>query len=1351
MAQSSSEATLRSSTEAILGYLNYSEGRRDPKFFKAWNDFWKAGRIYSRKSDRKNADPAHPWSVIIERLIDRLDELAAESPAFRNSDQARKILRLLDEKFLYRYLEFHHDLLLHWKPIDTCQPYFLARCCEVLLAAQTAGNDDTIVDRALTAINDYVGYRPTAVLESKTAFEPYEHEFICPVPLYIRGAGTGEGKFRRVVEEAIKILQRTPKGILEDAMLDLELLDELAYDPRPYDFTHPAHRRPNYQFGTWDFRRIDQNGYFRRYVVQGTILDCILKRVEEAGDIPRQERLFEAGAVLAGTILMGSGVAGNRPDAHSSQTSLPRLLERIAGYRDVFYEHLLRNKRGKHGKRLRQERAEKHQAFASARQSLNSEISKLRAKQEIHLRLAGVFARLGEVDLAFKHALKTNIVSGRIQALVEAELVHANELIGEKKFTEALDLLDDLVDLIERGIECGALADPWNILGFSGNYPLFINRQESTRDDRIDVLIHLVRKTCESFGRLWKEAVAADETKIEKMVANDFYVFADWWDQFGSDEVEDVPGFSALEMWEAHERGTKVLREWRAAGSEKGDIAFWRDRVEHFDSAENYALIVETLLDHNDLAAAMALLVHWASRGEEVSFGEGMRALYAFCLRWIFKVWRGNLPDLNTHRKRWELTRRFIDFLEANSEQYWRAPQFGLTPPGDIDRMKEDYAYDEYTADDDVPPELEGASDEFLSAFRDAVERLDESFFDDLLSGEKEFDFQDSGEDGSEGAVADDQNPLFIELSSEFRYLTNHLLFLMTVARLWYHTAMFCFPITQPDKERYEVFENWRRQAAELSEKLVQLAETVYRFPIPRPRSGTESIIEFDQLNVMRLSFCERVVDTAVAMADAERALTAAIPEDFVRSDDGETPWGGWLDEYRIVFRAMLHGDAETVSDHWPALLEKIHSEPILYVHLARGGQPSRLFAAVNLHRALGRLLRYAPCLGLITETLQLLQAIRRMEEESPLAPASVTEYDRMYDAACRGIFDVVLEVLRKEYSERKASARSMERKFDVLHAVVERLLKIWLEHAESIRVSSAEPLRDPEIWQMVKQFIERYGAGLFTQDFMSMPNLRGILQEGIDEFLKALCDDTRARGISSPLVDDLESGKLPWRECRWCLQIIFETILENYAEYIDYNGITTQSDYGQNLYMLLDFLRQAGFYQRTAWNLRPIFLAHEVLMQRDERPMAAAWEVAVRERTRIITQDLLAGYRMLSLKYGIHLPSLYDLFRAGFSRQLVEHDLMWLAKRALTAENPKDRRDAVNDIVRLVEKLLDEISGFHYRMADWIEALEETIHHTREKLDVFDEETEIEYLRPRMHRLTSRELLRQLESWQRH
>ena len=74
-----------------------------------------------------------------------------------------------------------------------------------------------------------------------------------------------------------------------------EQLDELAFDPRAYDFDHPVNKRPNYLFGQWDMHQLDNAGRCRRFVLQQVTLDAMLDRVEHRGRLPH-----ERGAVRGG-------------------------------------------------------------------------------------------------------------------------------------------------------------------------------------------------------------------------------------------------------------------------------------------------------------------------------------------------------------------------------------------------------------------------------------------------------------------------------------------------------------------------------------------------------------------------------------------------------------------------------------------------------------------------------------------------------------------------------------------------------------------------------------------------------------------------------------------------------------------------------------------------------------------------------------------------------------------------------------------------------------------------------------------------------------------------------------------
>src|SRR5262249_51168559 len=163
---------------------------------------------------------------------------------------------------------------------------FVGRAAEaVLLAGSPWDETERNVSESLQRLNDYVGYRPLPVLENRR-HEPYSHEQVRPIPFFIAGPGVAGGKYPELIGQTLALLAETDPDLLAAAWFDLEALAELAFDPRAYDFDHPANRRPNYHFGTWDQHLIDNRGCYRRFVIQQCTLDAILARIEQTDKLP---------------------------------------------------------------------------------------------------------------------------------------------------------------------------------------------------------------------------------------------------------------------------------------------------------------------------------------------------------------------------------------------------------------------------------------------------------------------------------------------------------------------------------------------------------------------------------------------------------------------------------------------------------------------------------------------------------------------------------------------------------------------------------------------------------------------------------------------------------------------------------------------------------------------------------------------------------------------------------------------------------------------------------------------------------------------------------------------------------
>src|SRR5205823_3473192 len=243
-------------------------------------------------------------------------------------------------------------------------------------------------------------------------------------------------------------------------------------------------RRPNYVFGEWDPYHIDNQGRYRRFVVRQVALDALLERVAEPGELPASEALFEAAAVLVGTMLMASGTSGSGPATHDSTTTLATLTPIIARYRDAFYNGLVQSTAGPRGARLRQEMAKMRQAFGGARQHLNHYLARHRAFQMQQKHLALLFASMGFPEASREETARIHVASARMLSEILGRLSLGQLLAQRGEHAQAAALLPEAEDLFRRGIACGALADPWNILGFQGLYPLFQAREDSIRDPR---------------------------------------------------------------------------------------------------------------------------------------------------------------------------------------------------------------------------------------------------------------------------------------------------------------------------------------------------------------------------------------------------------------------------------------------------------------------------------------------------------------------------------------------------------------------------------------------------------------------------------------------------------------------------------------------------------------------------------------------------------------------------------------------------------------------------------------------------------------------------------------------------
>ncbi|MCC6510420.1 MAG: hypothetical protein IT423_15060 [Pirellulaceae bacterium] len=1316
------DAQFNADLTQVLGYLNFSSGKPDPKTLSALN------RLYGRAVPRTPFEGLPAYLQIYQWLGDMLAKLPAINPAFTQCAQATATLELVWMEFLPAYLDFHRDLLFHQQGEGLFNGFFLGRAIEAVLAQGGPWHEnDRIVSGALELLNDFVGHRPVAVLEGRR-LEPYPHEWSRPMPLYIVSAGVTTGPYHQVISSALEILRHCDPSLLQRAHFDLAMLDELALDMRAYDFDHPVNRRPNYHFGQWDPNLIDGSGYYRRFVIQQVTLDALLARAAEETSAPREELVLEAAAVLAGTMLMGSGISGSGPSTFPSTTTLVSLMAPIAQFRDEFYEQFLETLQGPHAQRLLEEQKIRRQPFGGARQHLNTYLARQRASQLEHMQVARLFARMGHAQAAREQSDYVSVPSARLIATIDCLLTTGNHALQAGRLDDAAAVIPQIMDWVHRAVGCGALVDPWNILGFAGNFARFHGPDSAVHDHRVGDLVALMEHIFALQSRIWREASGIGREDLCQETKRIFRENAEWWRQFAAHEVSDVNATDPKETFESAKLVAKALSLWNEGGSSAGAVGFWKPHAELFDSPKAFALVVESLLDRFDFVASMSLLIQWLSEAERVGLQSGGASFSDLARQWLQRLEtklseQAELPDQTensaTSKLDWSMAQKFIDFMESNAGHFLKPPSFMLS------------SNQRRPAKPDQPP-LHGDEDD-----PEYDGKLLEAAWDGVS-------YKDTTNDGIESETAEEGSDNQDELQSESNRLGQHLTFLSAMAQIYKTAALSPHVRRQidqggPKAERcLESLEQWSHQAAESRLGLLELLNEVTGYAIGQAGSDIDAMSRYDRQRLLKESLLERILSTVVETADARRMLLAALHSSDLTCEEVHREIESLPDDDRMavqIFGYLLKGDAAQVEQHFPELLEALRPKCLLYIPLARGGDPSQIYAVRLRRRVLSQLLVWLPRQGLFYSVCQLIETARSMEHKNSVGNGAITEFDDMFKLAYKAMVRAVvknayawrIEELKQDPSVDPSTLQMPdldkhdgdslgdlepggEELIIVLQQLTEVLLNSWLQHSRTLRLSVLETVDNTKSWRQVVDFIQRYGAPLFTQNFLKLTNVRAILHQGVDRWLTKVIEEGTSEEVQ-PLVDAIDAHVIERETAEQLLTVVLEAIIDHNAEYRDYNSTTTQSDRGEMLYMLLDFLRLRVRYDRVCWNLRPIFWTHEVLVRGGCHVSALQWRRALAERIGSEADMYLEHLAKLQAKYAMRMPTVADRLQERFTRPMTIDRMKALVGPAIrhfrATGLPNDSFDLLIEECKL---MMEQPTGVGLDVPQWLAALEDEV-----------------------------------------
>jgi hypothetical protein len=668
------------------------------------------------------------------------------------------------------------------------------------------------------------------------------------------------------------------------------------------------------------------------------------------------------------------------------------------------------------------------------------------------------------------------------------------------------------------------------------------------------------------------------------------------------------------------------------------------------------------------------------------------------------------------------LVRKFFDYLEANAEDYWQVPQWEANANKLAGKEEEDSPYS--------------------AAYENVT-------------------YRDTADDDQEGAIVEGGPVPDVEWEAEMNRIGKRLRFLHTLAQLWQIAGWRLFGKAD-ESDKKEALDSWLKTAQENQRRILVLLESIHDHPISGPMGSYDSMVEYDRRRVLKEQLVLMAIAACLANFMAAGALRGALGKaSAVQS--AKAP--AWEPLALRLERDLMNGDGPDAREALPAFIKLFRKEPLIFPSLTEGGHPRQILRVQIAQTILRALLANLPRLGLLRETFHLLKTARDMEKSQTAEGRGITEFNHLFQAAYQGVVEAVVEsasswppapgqllfasqfVVHAGYPSEAAQDQEKDtdtRLVEILEAITGPFVRLWIEHSRTVLISPLEMIHTEKDWEALKAFVKRYGRDLFHARFMTLANLRGILHGGIDAYLDYLRENPDPLHPIQ-LVEELDR-QIPREDAVRHLQCIMQTIVTNYEEYKDYNATVPQSDYGDNLHILVDFLRIKVKYERHAWQLRPMSIVHEVLVRKKWGEAAFLWRQSGSLLTQRLAAELLQELAHLENTHGLRLATISDRVEEKFSKDLVFDRLCALIEPAM--EKTEAGVQAFEVIEKHLENLMAHPTGSGQELPSWLRRLEQEVHLVRFKHSRYAPLAENFIQVPRVA-LSLEEIQRQVQEWE--
>ena len=553
----------------------------------------------------------------------------------------------------------------------------------------------------------------------------------------------------------------------------------------------------------------------------------------------------------------------------------------------------------------------------------------------------------------------------------------------------AAALLPEVEDLLRRGIACGAFADPWNMLGFQGLFPLSAAREDAIRDPRLEELVQAVEQTFSLYARLMSEAAAAGDagpgragsaTSMERLAA--------WWDPFAAAEVSDVRRVHGGEAVASARNVAAALAAWRRA--RRGGGPTWPSGATSSTTSARPGLRPGR---RGAAAQGTTTARRWAcwragsARPSVTPLEDGNHSFHNLALRWMLALTRGErAPSGSTRRER-------ADLVDAV-----------LRPPGGQRRGP-----------------LAGAALSSCCPCRGGWTRTRTDEDDDPFGAAYEdVTYQDST-DNDEGAVSDGGAEGRLRPGGPGRAAGEAPALPVDAGPAVADRRA----LPAPGRPAPVAARAGRRRPGDNRQGLLALLDALHAHPLPEPAGDSDSLVEYDRRRVLKEQLIYATIGTCLDTSLAVGALgrSAAAPR--------ATAPRRWQAEAAARWSARCSPATPTRRAQALRPLPAALPRRAAAAHAAERGAGRRRAAPILRVRiaqaVLRSLLANLPRLGLLRETYDLLRTARGMEQAHPTRGRGVTEFNHFFQSAYQSVVENVV-ALRGRLARRRAERRATRR-----------------------------------------------------------------------------------------------------------------------------------------------------------------------------------------------------------------------------------------------------------------------------------------------------------------------------------